>query len=354
MARIRTVKPEFWTSESVGRLTRDARLLFIALWNLADDSGRLRGGLPYLSGAVFPYDEDARQGIAGWIEQLEREGMVRSYKGHDGNSYLDIPKWSKHQKIEKPSPSRIPAFTEASPNTPRILPEASPLDQGSSIRDLVPWKGAEIARAQDEEIDQQDLTAPTPPAIPGAIPGQAVSDSDRWRYEIGQAEWARAIKRAGGKIGADNWPTWQGLMDRIGLEAIITTLAKLPATERWPDQVEDSSGTGPASRPDDSEISKALRDEVQRRARGDVFVKSASLLTAARRYGVAQVLALADHAGEIGAGISKELGNFWFNGRKSAYGGWDFYEPKRPLEQEQSAEEIAKALGIDRKARGAA
>ena len=40
MARIRTIKPEFPQSESIGALTREARLLFVLLWTIVDDSGR--------------------------------------------------------------------------------------------------------------------------------------------------------------------------------------------------------------------------------------------------------------------------------------------------------------------------
>lgn len=39
MARIRTIKPEFWTAEQVMELSRDARLLFIGMWNFCDDAG---------------------------------------------------------------------------------------------------------------------------------------------------------------------------------------------------------------------------------------------------------------------------------------------------------------------------
>lgn len=133
--RIRTIKPEFWGSESIGRLSRDARLLFIALISFADDSGRGRGVFPALSGQLFPYDPDAREKLPDWFAELEREEMVRRYKGPDGNTYYDIPNWLKHQKIEKPSPSKLPAFTESSPIIPRSLPERSGEDQGSGIRD---------------------------------------------------------------------------------------------------------------------------------------------------------------------------------------------------------------------------
>ena len=42
MARIRTIKPEFQNSESIGRLSRDARLTFVLLWPHCDDEGRCR------------------------------------------------------------------------------------------------------------------------------------------------------------------------------------------------------------------------------------------------------------------------------------------------------------------------
>ena len=133
--RIRTIKPEFWGSESIGRLSRDSRLLFIALLSFADDSGRGRGVFPALSGQLFPYDADAREKLPTWFSELEREGMVRRYKGPDGNTYYDIPNWLKHQKIEKPSAPKFPAFGEESGSIRVVVGEGSPLDQGSGIRD---------------------------------------------------------------------------------------------------------------------------------------------------------------------------------------------------------------------------
>ena len=42
MARIRSLKPEMWSSESVGRLSRYARLLLVELITQVDDEGRIR------------------------------------------------------------------------------------------------------------------------------------------------------------------------------------------------------------------------------------------------------------------------------------------------------------------------
>ncbi len=45
MARIRTTKPEFWSSAQIIELSRDARLLFIGMWNFCDDNGRHKASL---------------------------------------------------------------------------------------------------------------------------------------------------------------------------------------------------------------------------------------------------------------------------------------------------------------------
>ena len=135
MARIRTIKPEFPQSESIGRLSRDARLLFILLWTVVDDEGRARAAPRMLASLLLPFDEDSPNLIAGWLSELEREGHIKFYEAENSH-YLYIPNWLKHQKIERPSPSRLPpppdynqkVVTEASPNIHRSLTEASVTD----------------------------------------------------------------------------------------------------------------------------------------------------------------------------------------------------------------------------------
>jgi hypothetical protein len=132
MGRIRTIKPEFPLSESIGKLTRDARLLFIQLWTIADDQGRARAASRALAGRLYPYDDDAPKLIDRWLEELERGRLIRRYVV-EGSSYLEISKWLKHQKIDKPSKSRLPAFDEGSPN-PRE--PSRTLDDGPRTLDL--------------------------------------------------------------------------------------------------------------------------------------------------------------------------------------------------------------------------
>ena len=121
MARIRTIKPEFPQSESMGRVSRDARLLFVMLWPICDDHGRARAASRMLASLLFPYDDDAPQLIEGWLTELEREGCISRYD--DGDSkYLVVHNWLKHQKIDKPSKPQFP-------EPPRVL--ANPRERSS-------------------------------------------------------------------------------------------------------------------------------------------------------------------------------------------------------------------------------
>ena len=133
MARIRTIKPEFPQSESMGRVSRDARLLFVQLWTLCDDEGRTRAASRMLASLLFPYDDDAPALVDLWLDELEREECVVRYLV-GGASYLQVCNWQSHQKIDKPSGSKIPPFDETS----RIISkprEVSSEDQGSRIKE---------------------------------------------------------------------------------------------------------------------------------------------------------------------------------------------------------------------------
>src|SRR6185437_1679087 len=136
MARIRTIKPEFPHSESMGKVGRDARLTFIELWTLADDSGRLRGNSRMLASLLFPYDDDAPALSETWLAELEREHCIVRYCV-DGTSCLQVCNWLSHQKIDKPTASKLPEFVESSRivSKPR---EHSSEDQGSRIKDQGP------------------------------------------------------------------------------------------------------------------------------------------------------------------------------------------------------------------------
>lgn len=109
MPRIRTIKPEFWSSPGIELVSMEARLAFIAMWNWADDYGRGTCEPRELHGFVFPRDEQL--GIADFrrmLGEIRRAFGVKFYIV-DGRRYYEIPSWDRHQKIDKRSNGKHPA-----------------------------------------------------------------------------------------------------------------------------------------------------------------------------------------------------------------------------------------------------
>lgn len=155
MARIRTIKPELCQSESLGLVSRDARLCFILMLTQADDEGRLRANQKMLASILFPYDDDARGLIDGWLAELEREGCIRRYN-IDGFHFIDFPKWHDHQKINRPSASKLPGFSEASLNAH----DRKGRDQGRER------KGSRKSLSRDSSADADLPAAKNPDSRP--------------------------------------------------------------------------------------------------------------------------------------------------------------------------------------------
>ncbi len=108
MARIRTVKPEFWGDPKTARCCDSARLLFIGLLNFSDDEGYQLGSERRILGEVFPNDPAKSTGdIHSWLDELEAAGLVHRYVV-DQVPYLRIHGFTQHQKVQHPSPSRLP------------------------------------------------------------------------------------------------------------------------------------------------------------------------------------------------------------------------------------------------------
>lgn len=243
MARIRSIKPEFPQSESMGRVSRDARLLFIQLWTLCDDSGRARGNSRMLASLLFPYDDDAPRLIDGWMGELESEGCIRRYEV-DGDSYLDIPKWLKHQKIDHASASKYPEFVESS----RVLAKVSGRikegikDQGEDQgRDQGAGEGGECRGDGTDPPEAPAASPASPPKQPAlahrlptdwTLPDLWVGDAKREHPAITDAQIARIAESFAdfwhAKGGADarkvdwraTWRTWLR-REKVGAERLV-------------------------------------------------------------------------------------------------------------------------------------
>jgi uncharacterized phage protein (TIGR02220 family) len=107
MARIRTIKPEFFTSEDIVALQPFARLLYIALWCEADREGRLAWRPQTFKMRYLPADS---VDIGALCQELTGRELVQLY----GNGYAFIPGFASHQHVnprEAASKLPEPSFT---------------------------------------------------------------------------------------------------------------------------------------------------------------------------------------------------------------------------------------------------
>lgn len=156
MARKRMIDPEFWSDEEIGKWSHSARLFYIGLWNFSDDAGRFKAHPNLLKSQIFPYDEKID------IENLKIElgDKIQWYEA-GGSSYGFIRKFLKHQRIDKPQPSKLPApppFADDSPKIPGTLREQSGLIEEKrreeNIKETLP-------RATAEAVDTVDILLKT-------------------------------------------------------------------------------------------------------------------------------------------------------------------------------------------------
>lgn len=108
MARIRTIKPEFFTSEDIVSMSPLARIFYVSLWCEADRSGRLEWKPGTLKLRYLPGDTVL---ISDLAEELCGRGLIVIYEV-DGKPYAEIPSFCKHQVInnresESTLPSRV-------------------------------------------------------------------------------------------------------------------------------------------------------------------------------------------------------------------------------------------------------
>lgn len=107
MARIRTIKPEFWTNAQVMECSTNARLLFIGTWNFCDDEGRHPLIPKTIKALIFPGDNITSDSILGMFDELSTNGLITRY-AIDGKEYFYINGWC-HQKIDKRQKPKFPA-----------------------------------------------------------------------------------------------------------------------------------------------------------------------------------------------------------------------------------------------------
>ena len=186
MARIRTIKPSFFCSDDVSALPLRARLTWIGLWTQCDDAGRTKDHPRLIKAAIWPLDNVSLADIEEDLSILYSQGRIVRYEV-DNQRFLEITNWGDHQKIDRPSKSRIPAPGSGtliySANGARPVSEDStnPGPENSEMPEVIhsrrldedstsPRTGKGKERKGREGARARDAAHPPEPSSPGPEP----------------------------------------------------------------------------------------------------------------------------------------------------------------------------------------
>lgn len=158
MARIRTIKPDFFRSKTVARLTAEERITFIGLWCHVDDDGRCELDLELIKADVWPRSRSICDILTDLVA-LERESLIIHYVLTEpavsaptlltDRSLICVTGFSEHQRINRRTPSKLPTprdgritplssvfakLTESTVNTHGTLSEDSSTQNASPVR----------------------------------------------------------------------------------------------------------------------------------------------------------------------------------------------------------------------------
>jgi hypothetical protein len=106
MARIRTIKPEFWLNEDLSSVSSDACLLAIGLLNIADDEGYFNANEKLITAAIFPLRE-LSVSVRGLLNELSNIGYLETFFVVGGKKHGCIKNFRVHQVISRPTASKI-------------------------------------------------------------------------------------------------------------------------------------------------------------------------------------------------------------------------------------------------------
>lgn len=239
MARIRSIKPEFFDDPDVIDLTPIARLLFIGLWTQADRRGRLVDEPRRLKIRLLPGDTADVNAI---LDDLALAGLLVRYTV-DGANYIWIRNFEKHQiPHHREAESVLPACPSgaspgpahgkpsASPGKAPGQPSASPLDQGmvhghgsgSGVRkDGVPPSPRPTKTTTRDDHDRKplaykariDVAWPGRPPVPSSLHAEFIQklggDPETARRELFEWYPLAAAPYTDLPIGDDDYAFWR-------------------------------------------------------------------------------------------------------------------------------------------------
>ena len=157
MARKRMIDPGFYSDDKIIELDPVQRLLFIGMWNFADDEGVLKYSSKQLKARIFPADDIDHGTINEWLVNLNQVGLILF---NADRSLIKIKGWKTYQKINRPQPSKytfIEVISDQSVNDPgTITPnriEKKIIEDNIKENNIIPQKKKpEPKKAPDQKL----------------------------------------------------------------------------------------------------------------------------------------------------------------------------------------------------------
>ena len=149
MARIRTIKPEFWKSESLSELPEATHMLAASLINYSDDEGYFNANPKLVQSECCPLREPSVS-VPESLRSLQQIGYLRLGTGDDGKRYGHLVGFLDHQKISHPTKSKIASKSivwESSGEIPEDAVKAQDVFRPEQGREQGTGKGMESLAA---------------------------------------------------------------------------------------------------------------------------------------------------------------------------------------------------------------
>lgn len=125
MARIRTIKPEFWCHPIMAKQNDATRLMAIALLNYADDEGFFHAEPNLVRGFARPFDENSKI-TKECLNNLVKIGYISIVQNDDYGFIGLIEKFTEHQRVDRGNESKIKQYY--STNVRRIIDDETVLE----------------------------------------------------------------------------------------------------------------------------------------------------------------------------------------------------------------------------------
>lgn len=265
MARIRTIKPSFFTNDQLAEVSPLCRLLFIGLWTCADKEGRIEDRPKRIKAEVLPFDDGD---VNTMLDELVANGFIERYTA-DGHKCIQILAFAKHQRPHPKEPESCLPSREKKRRAVNKNGEPWKETAGCALRegDL----GRRSRKGKEGDFCSEPAPPPSEPTVPPSSPElefPIVGKGIRvWTLTVGKlAEYAETfpgIDLAGELRKARQWCLDNPAKRKTakGMPAFLT---------RWLGNAQDGASRerGPPARASPPDLDTQIKDLVSRQYGG--------------------------------------------------------------------------------------